>query len=423
MTITRTSYYRIIPRYSIDRFNDISPVPSVFHDDVIVTQSPSQFNSKTSTAMPGWRYRIRHHIGATTGRIIDQFKSSGGHGSAGVEFYHNTSPKGKTYASDYWVGHIVYPSSYPSLPSSSAAADNEARMKFYKQAKNAQTAFSGLTFLGELRETLHMIRNPGRALREGLDDYVKHVTKRARRANRRNLNRIVSETWLEHAYGWAPFISDIKSAGSALNRRLDRFASSYTRITGKGKAETASFDVSLNTQEDVWLQYVTRRLHRTINSVRYSAEIRSVNENPVQADMNLFGVSWGDIIPTAWELIPYSFLLDYFSNIGDILNAWSVRKVDIAWCNRSEQLRGIRTLSELRINKAYTQSAVSSFSSWLSAYIATSHFRSVRETITRGANTPAYPSFRLEMPGLGTKWINMSALLAARNRTRRQLFN
>jgi hypothetical protein len=29
----------------------------------------------------------------------------------------------------------------------------------------------------------------------------------------------------------------------------------------------------------------------------------------------------------------------------------------------------------------------------------------------------------LEMPGLGTKWINMSALLAARNRTRRQLFN
>lgn len=421
MTITRTYRYRLIPRYTIDRVNETS-VPSVFHSDVVDNSVAAVFNSATSTAMPGWRRRISLHSSATTGRTIDRFKWYGGVGSAGVEFTHITSPKGKTNASDIWSGQFLYPTSWPSLPSDSSTADNEARMQFFKRAKNAQTAFSGLTFLGELRETLGMIRNPGRALRRGLDDYVKHVTKRARRAKKHSLNRIVSETWLEHVFGWQPLISDIKSAGDALNRRLNRFASSYTRISGKGRQESAAFDANLITLEDVWMQMVWRRLHRTYATVRYVAEIRSVCENPIRADMNLFGASWGDIIPTAWELIPYSFLVDYFTNIGDVLNAWSVRKGDIAWCNRTQRLRGTRVLTEKRLNKAYTESAVTNFYAWRSSWFDTSYYRTVREQIVRGANQPGYPSFRLEIPGMSTKWINMSALLASRNRTRRQLF-
>lgn len=421
MTITRTYRYRLIPRYTIDRFND-TPVPVVFHDEIVNNTIATVFNSLTSTAMPGWRRKISLHQSASTGRTIDRFKWYGGVGSIGVDFDHLTSPKGKTHASSIWSGQILCPSSWPTLPSSSSTADNMARMSFYKRAKNAQTAFSGLTFLGELRETLTMIRNPGRALREGLDDYVKHVTKRARRAKRNSLNRIVSETWLEHVFGWRPLISDIRSAGDALNRRLNRFMSSYTHISGKGSQEGASFDANQTLAGDVWLQFVYRRLHRTFASVRYVGEIRSVNENPIQADMNLFGVNWGDIIPTAWELIPYSFLVDYFTNIGDVLNSWSVRKGDIAWCNRTERLRGIRTLSELRLDKKYTENAVTTFLAWRGAWLDLSYFRAVRESITRGANQPDYPDFRLEIPGMSTKWINMSALLASRNRTRRQLF-
>lgn len=421
MTITRSYRYRLIPRWTVDRYNE-TPVPVVFHSDNVDTAVATVFNSATSTAMPGWRTKISKHQSASTGRTIDRFKWYGGVGSIGVEFTHITSPKGKTNAGSIWSGQIIYPSSWPALPSSSAEADNEARMKFFKRAKNAQTAFSGLTFLGELRETLGMIRNPGRALRRGLDDYVETVNKRTRRAKRNSLNRIVSETWLEHVFGWSPLISDIKSAGDALNRRLNRFASSYTRISGSGKQEGASFDVNLLTNGDVWLEYVIRRLHRTSCRVRYVAEIRSVCENPIAADTRLFGVSWGDVVPTAWELIPYSFLVDYFTNIGDVLNAWSVRKGDIAWCNRTERLRGWRTLSELRLNKKYTETAVAQFYAWRSAWLSTSYFRSVREQITRGANQPGYPDFRLEIPGFSTKWINMSALVAARNRTRRQLF-
>lgn len=37
--------------------------------------------------------------------------------------------------------------------------------------------------------------------------------------------------------------------------------------------------------------------------------------------MNIVGVSWGDVALTGWELIPWSFLVDYFTSIGDYLNA------------------------------------------------------------------------------------------------------
>jgi hypothetical protein len=422
MTITRSYRYKIIPRYHIHRYNDVVP-PSVFDDDVIDTTVAAVTNQATSTAMPGWRRRIRQHTWASTVRQIDRFKWSGGVGAAAVDFVHITSPKGKTPAGSMISGQIFYPTSWPSLPLSSAKADNEARMKFFKRAKNAQTAFRSLTFLGELRETLGMIRNPARALRRGLDDYLKHVQKRARRANRHSMGRIVSESWLEHAFGWSPLISDIKSAGDALNRRLNRFTGSYTRISGKGVEESDSFDASLiNGYADVFMRIVLRRLTRTYSSVRYVGEIRSVCENPIQADMTLFGANWTEIIPTAWELLPYSFLLDYFTNIGDILDAWSVRKSDITWCNRTERLRAVRTLSECRIDKAWTESSVSNFYEWKDKYVDSSYYRAVRESITRGANFPAYPSLRIEIPGFGSKWINMSALLASRNKTRRQLF-
>lgn len=423
MTISRSYRYKIIPRWNVHRYSDATIPPTVFDADDWDSTVAAVTNSADSTAMGNWRYRVRHHIGATTGRTIERFKWSGGIGSSVVEFYHTTFPKGKTFQSTVQSGQIFYPTTWPALPASSTAADNDARMKFFKRAKNAQTAFRGLTFLGELRETLGMIRNPARALRRGLDDYVKHVTKRARRANKRNLNRIVSETWLEHAFGWSPLISDIKAGGDALNRRLNRFQSSYTRITGRGQEDGYSLDGSyVATFADVYQRVLVRRLVRTYSSVRYTAEIRSVCDNPIQADMTLFGTNWREIIPTAWELIPYSFLLDYFTNIGDILDAWSVRRSDIAWCNKTERLRAVRTLSEKRHDRNWTETSVTNFQSWISDYIDTSYFRAVHDKIIRSANQPGYPTLRFEIPGFGSKWINMSALVASRNRTRRQLF-
>jgi hypothetical protein len=43
------------------------------------------------------------------------------------------------------------------------------------------------------------------------------------------------------------------------------------------------------------------------------------------------GFSWESFVPTVWELVPYSFILDYFTNIGDVLSAGLLVQSHLAW--------------------------------------------------------------------------------------------
>lgn len=416
MTVTTTRRRDIYPRIS----HDHSVIAYGFADGEIYLGSHLIFTStKTSVENPKWKSKVRNHQQAGTPRTIVEKSCRGGSGVVVAEW---TRYSGGVLKDQYVreQGDVIYATSVLSAPSPSAAADNQARMKFYKRAKEAQTAFRSLTALGELRETLGMLRHPGRALRRGLDDYVSAVNKRARRAKRSSLNRIVSETWLEHVFGWMPFISDIKAAGEGLNRRLNRFAGNYTRISGTG-TDSPSCVLSSGGASRLVIRtsYLTTQIDKT--SVRYYGQIRSVCENPIAADLQLFGANWNEVVPTAWELIPYSFLVDYFSNIGDVLDAWSVRKSDIAWASKSVKSERVLTTSNHTLNKSVTEAAVP-LVSWTSAYVSASPVVVTARTIERTPHTPDFPSFQMEIPGLGTKWINMSALLGARNRTRRQLF-
>lgn len=416
MTITVTDVHTTRPRQ-----RRLVEVGSTSADDESFKTAHTMTSYKTSSENPKWRQQVRNHQNATTGRQIVDCRVEGGYGSVVQRWKRLFNGRLVNQWSELH-GDIFYPTTTMAIPAVNAAADNQARMRFFKRAKSAQTAFRSLTALGELAETLHMLRNPGKALRTGLDDYLRNVMKRSRRAKKTSLNRIVSETWLEHVFGWQPLLSDIKSAGEGLNRRLNRFQGSYTRVSGLGVFEDTDFASSLTLVTETYLRYRYRIVDLTQVSVRYYGEVRSVCENPIQADMTLFGFDWTEIIPTAWELIPYSFLADYFSNIGDVLDAWSVRKSDVCWMAKSIRRRKRRTLSEIAIDKAYLE-ANTPVASWVDRYIDTSYYKNSSTQIDRSTATPTLPSVALEIPGLGTKWINISALLLARNRTRRQLFS
>lgn len=416
MTITVTSSVEYRPKY-----RQVVSAGSTVVDQMTPSLAQLELTcTKTGVENPRWMSQVRNHTSATTGRTITDYRITGGFGSIVARWKRLFNGQLVNQWSEEH-GQVLFASSLPTVPNSSTAADNEARRKFYKEAKDAQTGFRGLTFTGELRETLRMLRRPGQGLRRGLDDYLRRVKERTRRAKRSSFGRIVGETWLEHAFGWAPLLADIKAAGETLNRRRHRYEGSYTRVSGNGVSETATFDADLNARTDLVMRIYTRRLFRNRVSVLYYGEVRSVCPNPVLADMTLFGANFRELVPTAWELLPWSFLVDYFTNIGDILDAWSVRKSDISWCARSVKRLGERTLSECFVSKAYIES-ITPVHSWIEASVTTSPFRSVAQTLERSAATPALPSIQLEIPGFGTKWINLSALLLARNRTRRQMF-
>lgn len=387
-----------------------------------VTGTPTTWtDSISSTANPSWRHQVAHHENATTGRQVD-VSAIRQHGYGYVDAYFRRQINLKNV---YWS--IVYGQFVravrPSIPTPVGKAENQARASFYKQLKGRQQSFQGLTFLGELGQTLRMLRNPAQAIRRGLDDYVKSVQKRTRRAKKSSFDRIVSDTWLEHVYGWAPLLSDVKSAGKALNDRIDRFSASYSRISASGFEEQASISGELQNEGfGVYLAMRYQRMTQHHISVRYYGEVSNECENQIQADTELFGVSWRDIVPTAWELIPYSFLADYFSNVGDVLSAWSTRKSAVRWCARTQNIRSISSIVGFYMDWSYTESGVTGFRGWISRSADSGSHRITRRNITRNTASVPLPDFRFEMPGFGTKWINMTALLASRNSTRKMMY-
>jgi hypothetical protein len=412
----------------------------VDYNQQLQTQYPVTITrTKGGTRVPNYRTLIRKHRQATTRFEASKVSYNGGQGSAFIEFYRNfydgVSNKPRLNGA-YCNGHILRPGK-PALWTFGSDSDNVAATKFYKDLQRAQTAFQGGVALGELKETLRMLRNPAQGIRRGLNRYLDHVKKRVNSAKRRRPRRdtvgnlanrraqIVSDTWLEHVYGWSPGISDIYQAGEALNRKLDRYDFIYDIVEGRGSEDRSStsgwLDSGFNSQNYAHkFEYQYADVHKT--TTRYKAEVCIEPATSVRANMRLFGTDWRDLVPTAWELIPYSFLADYFSNIGDVLSAWAVQRRNLTW-----RVRTVRNYVQRRVVAKRQIPLVTTYPGYLASHgyessFSCSHPSIYVSTVFRDGSIPSVPDFSFEIPGFGRKWANIGALALSRNSVRRSIF-
>jgi hypothetical protein len=207
--------------------------------------------------------------------------------------------------------------------------DNLARASFYKKVHSLTRKFQGLVFLGELQEALHMLRRPAQGLQSLAKDFLGHAGKR-KRANPKKWAKDLGGLWLENAFGWQPLINDCKDAVSAWNAVTQKREPTVRISSGSQKLyDTTSL---LNSNErpgayqtnvnDSQLQFrVVYALSRETVIVRYRGAVTTQVEAPVWQNAALFGFRPLEFVPAAWELLPWSFLVDYFTNIGDLLDA------------------------------------------------------------------------------------------------------
>lgn len=306
-----------------------------------------------------------------------------------------------------------------------AQALNLALMAFYDKAWECIRSFESGTFLGEVRESLSMIRSPGKSLRKGVDSYVVSARKRARRAsshngrrnprNSRSVGQALSDTWLEYAFGWRPLISDVKS-GAAAFARLAANPVEYQTFTVTRGAEqdlitqllAAPQSVLLMNQMRYW--FSTQRYYGQI-SVRYKGEVRVRVESPAVFREDVLGFTWENFAPTAWELIPYSFLVDYFSNIGEVISAWSFPRSRLTWWNRSIQNRAVKNLL---MKKRPTPNPNTTDYKIVSDSGPDLMVELERSSFTRDQEELGIPTVTLTIPGYGLKWLNIAALAGSR---------
>jgi hypothetical protein len=118
------------------------------------------------------------------------------------------------------------------------------------------------------------------------------------------------------------------------------------------------------------------------------------------------------IIPTAWELLPWSFLIDYFSNIGDVLETAVVSRSNIAWTNVSE-------IVEQKI-QVYSTVAGKGFQIGDDVEVDGKPSTAIRVLRTVNRFQPGslgIPAIQLELPGRPAQFANMTALFAQASNT------
>ncbi len=287
-----------------------------------------------------------------------------------------------------------------------SVAIQQARRKLINEVKKRRTAFEGGKFLIEIKDTIRMIKHPLRGLREGLNTYHQTVKKRLGKVRVAKLqNRIISDTWLEYQFGWQPLSSDIDEALANLRDlskpRAVRFAvSGVDRIVSKTRDQTGRGGSTNHF-------YVETRDARSTVTYRGAYKVKP----PTSWDWNSWGLSTQDFLPSIWEGIPWSFAVDYFANVGQIIDAYSFLYADISWVNRTirKQLYILKQGVEFNISGLVASSNILLYKNETALGSTGVALKSVqRETISIDE---LIPRLTLSVPGAGSvRWLNLTAL-------------
>jgi hypothetical protein len=401
-------------RFGIEQLDGLQAIHSSYGD---LQPSSTAVASRTDTffggELPNWKAIIRAGGNATTIANGVRFYVNGGLSTFDSRTfgYVNGDDNNPLNARR---SRVVGPNSIPfgSVPSDTdaLAAINDARTKFAKSVEGALTLFSGGVFLGELREALHMIRHPAVGLRRGIGDYLKNLlnnSRRLRKMPRPRRQRAIQQTYLEYVFGWSPFINDLEDASQYLQRKQDQLYQELAPVRGLGRSEWIDSDIA-NLYGSGFGIVRYRRRNRCIVTAVLAGAISSRASNPKLLDSSSLGVSLRSFVPTLWELLPWSFVADYFSNVGEVLTGWSNQSTHLAW-GRDTVIKE----SLMELYDQYQQPFANTIyvdRSFSPASVATGYRSFSRQPIS----SPPVPMLRFELPGFGTKWINLAALATAR---------
>lgn len=380
--------------------------------------------------LKGWRELLRRGLSATTSMTGSRIDVRYTPGSSRFET-ENPNFIGTTIDTVEVDGNMRATSFPTGDPASISAtkADAEAMGKFLRKLREKETAFQGGVFLGELGQTLAMIRNPARGLR-GLVSESRDVLANIRRLGLKNslsrsrVTEQLADAWLELQFGWKPLLHDVDDGAKALAIINTGQSLSTGRITASHETEVVTGDISSTYTEFAVAAWKVRTVSVSRCITVYRGALRVEARNPAEMKQELLGFDPSNFAPTIWNLIPYSFLIDYFANVGDVIEGWSQLGTRLAWCNRTRR-KTLSVTEEPRSDAAIWRAAISNLQTSLkSLTFLPAKVVIEKSSVSRAEYTQAMvPELILRVPGSGSlKWLNIAALIAGRNGDRKWFY-
>jgi len=286
---------------------------------------------KSGSSVPDFRWRISHGYDASSAYQLYDERVTGHLANATLSYTYHYEPNGPSGSGhDECTGQVALYGVGDFLGASDRALSTVTRAKlnvdFLNQVQAVSQKVNGPTFLGEIRETLQTLRHPASSLRNGLRDYLSTVTNRVSSIQKSlsrpkrvvAANKIVSESWLEFHFGWQSLLSDIRGAGSALNAQLDPLSFECVKVKASGQELVVEHSSEIR-QFGIWKWNVFQVIDLHVTA-RMSGRLVRRTKSPISFNERI-GFTPGNFVPTIWELLPFSFVADYFVNIGNCLSA------------------------------------------------------------------------------------------------------
>lgn len=212
-------------------------------------------------------------------------------------------------------------------------ASNKATLKLYKKVDGVKLNVA--QFFAERKQTAELLASTAsriaqsvRALRRAdlrgfatalsLSGTENRTLKQSwRRVERTPAHQRVSSHWLEYVYGWRPLLQDCYDAAELLAEQINTYegpegelrttASVRSPFKFRGSVPSgAEGGVILQNRDDLHACTARIRVHYRLDS-----EARSL--------LNKTGIS--NPLLLAWELLPYSFVVDWFVPVGTYLES------------------------------------------------------------------------------------------------------
>jgi hypothetical protein len=216
-----------------------------------------------------------------------------------------------------------YPTSGAQLSKQSAlsqpdisAADSAAATQAWANTSNHSADI--LQDIAEIEQTFRLLRNP---LQTGHAFIDKITSKNARRLTNKSGQSVfgtaadaysyASSMWLQYRYGVRPLISSI----SGILKELQK-TQRPVRNTSRGKYTLHAS----NTSQGTLTYNASKNTYQTTVSDSYDVSCGIVIDEVIDIAQAL-GVDASGMLSLPWELVPYSFVADWFINVGAFLRA------------------------------------------------------------------------------------------------------
>lgn len=218
-----------------------------------------------------------------------------------------------------------------------AEADAICQAKLAATLKEERTQWQFAVSLGEARETASHLASTARRLANGFLSFRKGNLKAAwshlrgrqsvpvrhqesfrmlnKRAKNENWRDDVSSAWMEFTYAWKPLLGDVDSAAKYLAQKSVDRSYILSRVSRSHRLRRRSITPyqpggSLYPKEE-W--YTDDMSH-----VRYTYE---VYPDFLRKPSTLNELGFTDPATVMWELLPLSFVVDWFVNVGQVLES------------------------------------------------------------------------------------------------------